>query len=66
MTTKVYLEQIVSVIQQWINCEDSFVLEEDRDSVYTSKQVEKKKKAIGLDYYLNAPKSPDINSVENI
>ena len=66
MTQKVYLEQILSVVQQWIDRGDSFVLEEDRDSAHTGKQVEKKKKAIGLEYYLDAPHSPDMSPVENI
>ena len=66
MTQKIYLEQILPEVQSWIDRGDDFILEEDRDSAHTGKLVQKKKKEMGLRFYLNAPSSPDMSPVENI
>jgi hypothetical protein len=66
MTQKIYLEQILPIVQSWIDRGDTFILEEDRDSAQKGKCVMQKKKEMGLDFYLNAPKSPDMAPMENV
>ena len=43
-----------------------FVLEEDNDSEHTEAATTRWKKEHGIQYYLNAPKSPDLSPIENI
>ena len=42
------------------------ILEEDNDSGHKEAMSTRWKKEHGVQYYLNAPKSPDLSSIENV
>ena len=43
-----------------------FVLEKDNDSGHTDGRATKWKLDHGIEYYFNAPKSPDLSPIENV
>ena len=70
MSQSVYIDQILRpYVKEWIDNGDSFILEEDRDSGHgpndNYNKVRKYKNEIGLDFYFNSPKSPDISVIES-
>ena len=70
MSQKVYIESILEPhVKEWIDRGDQFELEEDRDSghgpAHNGNKVRKYKEKIGLRYYFNGPKSPDLSVAES-
>lgn len=67
MNSKTYIDQILSkCVKEWISRGDDFILQEDRDSAYTSKETETYKKQLGLEYYYTPGASPDLIAIETI
>ena len=62
MNQKIYT-QLLAIIKQDL-C--GFVLEKNNDSGHTGAMTTRWKKEHGIQYYLNAPKSPDLSSIENV
>ena len=70
MSQKVYIESILEpYTKAWIDRGDQFELEEDCDSghgpAHNGNKVRKYKEKIGLQYYFNGPKSPDLRVAES-
>jgi hypothetical protein len=63
MSQTIYTTQILPMVEQDLH---GFVLEEDNDSGHTGGRATKWKLDHGIEYYLNAPKSPDLSPIENV
>jgi len=69
MTGKIYIDRVLSEVQNWIDNGQKFILEEDQDSAHgvgKDSQVRKYKEQMGLQYFFNASGSPDLAPIENI
>jgi hypothetical protein len=62
MCQKIYT-QLLSMVEQDLY---GFILEEDKDSGHKGAMATRWKKEHGIQYYLNAPKSPDLSPIENV
>jgi len=62
MNQTIYI-QLLSMVEQDLH---GFILEEDNDSGHKGAMSTKWKKEHGIQYYLNAPKSPDLSPIENV
>src|SRR5436190_17199193 len=62
MCQKIYT-QLLSTVEQDLH---GFILEEDKDSGHKGVMATRWKKKHGIQYYLNAPKSPDLSPIENV
>ena len=63
MSQTIYTTQILPVVEKDL---DGFILEEDGDSGHTGSMAIRWKKEHGIQTYRNAPKSPDLSSIENV
>ena len=63
MNQTIYTTQILPVVEKDL---DGFILEEDRDSGHSGSMATRWKKEHRIQYYLNAPKSPDLSPIENV
>ena len=62
MNQTVYI-QLLSMMEQNLH---GFILEEDNDSGHKEAMSTRWKKKHGVQYYLNASKSPDLSPIENV
>ena len=62
MNQRVY-PQLLSIVESDLQ---GFVLEENNDSGHTGAAMTRWKKEHEIQYYLNAPKSSDLSSIENV
>jgi len=62
MNQKVYT-QLLLMVEQDLR---GFILEEDNDSGHKGAMAIRWKKEHKIEYYLNAPKSPDLSPIENV
>jgi hypothetical protein len=62
MNQKTYT-QLLAIVEQDLH---GFILEEDNDSGHTGAMTTRWKKKHGIQYYLNAPKSPDLSLIKNV
>ena len=63
MSQTIYTTQILPMVEENLH---GFVLEEDNDSGHIGGMATKWKLNHGIEYYLNAPKSPDLTPIENV
>ena len=62
MCQKIYI-QLLSTVEQDLR---GFILEEDNNSGHKGAMATRWKKEHGIQYYLNAPKSPNLSPIKNI
>ena len=69
MTQEKYLDILEDMVKVCLDRGEQFILEEDGDSGHggadNSNMVRRWKEKHGLQYYINAPKSPDLAPIEN-
>jgi hypothetical protein len=78
MAKQIYLKEILEgTVQKWIERGEDFILEEDRDSGHGLSKKRRKdgqftcpvarwKEQHKVNYYFNAPSSPDLSPIENM
>lgn len=68
MDTKSYKKLILCNIikKEWIDKGHNFILQEDRDSSYTSKDSRLYKEELRIEYYFTLGGSPDLTAIKTI
>lgn len=70
MSQQVYIDSVLNaIIKPLLDAGEKFIMQEDRDSGHgvaeNNNKVRRYKKEIGLEYYFNPGKSPDLSVIEN-
>lgn len=66
MTSDVYIQLLTDIVVKQIKAGDDFILEEDRDGSYSTANTRRFKDDNSINYYLNAPSSPDLSAIETV
>ena len=70
MSHKKYVEILKEHVKPMLDRGEKFIMEEDRDSAHGMAEnnniVRRYKEEIGLDYYFNPSKSPDLSVIESV